>query len=115
MGVETVEMLPDVRCVKPGTSYIFPGGCRYFKLKEVSRKICVEDHQLVRELERSSLQLRKFQESVKNLCLEISRGILPISRRTYQFLSLYWVDKRTASEKVNCSFVHAFSGPRGEA
>ena len=51
---------------------IFSGGCRYFNLNEVGRKIG-EGHQLVRELERSFPA--KFQESVKNLSPDVSRDI----------------------------------------
>ena len=81
----------------------------------MGRKIGVAGHQLVRELFQGALKgafpQRKFQGRT---CLEMSReghDQFP----AHQFLSLRGVDKRTASEKVNCDcalprlcFVHAF-------
>lgn len=83
---------------------------------EVGRKIGVKGHRLVRELERSlERSFPAAEVSRKNLSRDVEGGTPPISRRAHQFLSLRGVDKRTASEKVNCDcalprlcFVHAF-------
>lgn len=76
MGVKRVEMLPDARCVKltvkPGTFCIFflVAGIQ----PEVGRKIGVEGHQLVRELERSlERSFPAAEVSRKNLSRDVSR------------------------------------------
>ena len=76
MGVKRVEMLPDARCVKltvkPETFCIFflVAGIQ----PEVGRKIGVEGHQLVRELERSlERSFPAAEVSRKNLSRDVSR------------------------------------------